>query len=230
LFTRCFNDDSYNVLVGRTCVSTSDGGFVLAGEVLINRSFSDIIIIKIDSTGTELWRNYLGTEIHDWPKSIIQTPDKGFAIGSWSLIPYINNDTADPVVHKIDSLGNLEWSANLGGPFLDDKAVLCNSQDSCIMVLTAYADSMYNPLYASTRINLIKLDLSGSIIWNKRYGPSMLNYISNIQLLDNGDVMACGYIYNSYSIYLRSGWLFRFNSDGDSLGTAHFYYPNSGSF
>jgi hypothetical protein len=228
IFTRRFFSDADSIFIGRTCTTTSDGGFALLGNVYGNDFNKDMIIIKIDSNANELWRDHCGSDSNDWAKSIIQTSDKGYAIGSWRRIgsQFI---TADPIVYKIDSLGNFKWSVNLGGPYLDDKVVICNTQDSCIIALTAYADSMYNPEYASTRINLVKIDLEGNLIWNKKYGLSTSDNISNIQLLKNGDVIACGYVYNH--AYLNAGWLFRFNADGDSLWyREYFYYPDDPNY
>jgi hypothetical protein len=224
IFTRLYNNDSlYNTLVGRTCTSTSDGGFALAGGVSIDYGFNDVILIKIDSNGIEKWRTYFGTELSDWVKSIIQTPDGGYALGSWTRIPW-ELETADPVVFKTDSLGTLEWTLNLGGPFMDDKAMLCNTSDSCIMVLTAIADSMYTPEYGYARTKLIKINLQGDTIWTKKYITCQnLNFVSNIMFDQNGDVIAGGY--SSFATYLpRAGWLFRFDSDGDSLWYRDYYY------
>jgi len=104
--------------------------------------------------------------------------------------------------------------------------MLCNSLDSSIIVLTSYADSMIVPGYAYTRTNIVKLNLQGEILSNKKYKNSQtLNYISNIICMDNGGFMACGNA--AISVQLpRAGWLFRFNSDGDSLWYRdYFYYP-----
>jgi hypothetical protein len=190
IFTRIFNSDTYNNFIGRTCTASSDNGFALFGEVQDFSGYSDVVLIKTDNQANELWRSQLGTDIDDWGVSIVQTTDLGYILGTWAYIPGLLY-TADPIVIKTDSLGNFEWSLNLGGPYGDDKAMVCNTQDSCIMVLTAYADSMYTPEHAYTRINLVKIDLQGNIIWNKKYGASKpVNYISNIISLDNGDFMA----------------------------------------
>ena len=102
--------------------------------------------------------------------------------------------------------------------------MVCNTQDSCIMVLTAYADSMWSSEYAYTKINLIKIDLEGNIIWNKKYGASRpVNFISNIISLDNGDFIACGYT-KDLGYAFRIGWLFKFNGNGDSLWYREYYY------
>ncbi|MCK9400360.1 MAG: T9SS type A sorting domain-containing protein [Bacteroidales bacterium] len=232
ILTKTFTSDSDTIFVGRICTTTNDGGFALLGNISGNEANKDIILIKTDSNGNELWRNQYGSDSSDWAKSLIQTSDNGYAIGSWRRIPYIGyEETADPIVYKTDSLGNYEWFLNLGGPFLDDKPMLCNSQDSCIIVLTAYADSMITPEYAYTRTNLIKISLQGDILWNKKYKTSQtLNYISNIICLENGDLLACGD--SRISTYLpHAGWLFRFNSNGDSLWYRdYFYYPEDPSF
>jgi hypothetical protein len=40
---------------------------------------------------------------------------------------------------------------------------------------------MWTPEYAYARINLVKLDLEGNVIWSKKYGPSKpVNLITNI--------------------------------------------------
>ena len=224
IFTKLFNNDSlFNTLVGRSCTETSDGGFALVGSVSINYGYNDIILIKIDSTGNEQWRAYVGTDLSDWAKSIIQTSDGGYAIGSWTRIPW-EVVTADPVVFKTDSLGVLEWTINLGGPFMDDKAVLCNTPDSCIMVLTAIADSMYTPEYGYARTELVKVNLQGDTLWTKKCITSQnINFVSSIACTQNNDYITCGT--SKVSAYLpRVGWLFRFNSNGDSLWYRNYYY------
>ncbi len=102
--------------------------------------------------------------------------------------------------------------------------MVCNTLDSCIMVLTAYADSMYTPYYTYARINLVKIDLEGNIIWNKKYGASKpVNLISNIIPLDNGDFMACGTIRDIDDSDML-GWLFRFDENGDSIWYKEYYH------
>ncbi len=225
IFTRPFTSPVYNTLVGRTCNITSNASFILLGEVSVGSNYSDVIMIKTDSNGIEEWRTQHGTSMDDNANSIIQTPDGGYALGTWSRIPG-QEETADPLIYKTDSLGNEEWHLNLGGPFLDDEAMVCNTKDSCIMVLTGYADSMFTPEYAYARVNLVKIDLDGNVIWNKKYGESMpANLISNIICLENGDFVACGYSPPpTYTYFNWTGWIFRFNSNGDSLWYRNYYY------
>jgi len=227
ILTRTFFDETDTFLIGRTCTATNDGGFALLGNNYRD-GLADLLLIKTDSNGNEQWRQQYGTDSSDWAKSVIQTADNGFALGTWTRLNagVYQRVTADPLVFKTDSLGNLEWTLNLGGPVMDDQAVLCPTQDSCIMVATTIGDSMFSIEYAYAKVNLIKIDLQGNVILNKKYGASMVkNSISNLSILENGDIICCGYV--KYSIYLNpAGWLFRFNSDGDSLWyREYWYYP-----
>jgi hypothetical protein len=232
ILTRTFIDETDTFLIGRTCTATNDGGYALLGNNF-PVDLADLLLIKTDSNGNEQWRQQYGTDSSDWAKCVIQTADKGFAIGSWTRL----NDgiyqrvTADPLVFKTDSLGNLEWTLNLGGPVMDDQAMLFPTQDSCIMVLTTIGDSMYSIEYAYGRINIIKVDLQGNIIWNNKYGiSSIANSASNIISLADSGFLACGYVVASTYLPI-TGWLFRFNSDGDSLWyREYWYYPEDPSY
>jgi hypothetical protein len=222
LFTKSFFSEIYNMLVGRACANTIDGGYSLLGEVSVGANYSDLILIKTDDEANEIWRSQHGTAVDDWGVSVIQTTDSGFALGAWAYTPG-QVESGDPIVIKTDSLGNFEWSLNFGGPYKDDKAMVCNTSDSCIMVLTAYADSMYTPEHAYTRINLVKVDLEGNVIWNKKYGPSKpVNYISNLIQIANGDYVLCGYSKVGY--LPAAGWIMETNSEGDSLWYRDYHY------
>ena len=232
ILTRTFIDEPDTFLIGRTCTATQDGGYALLGNNYPD-DLADLILIKTDSNGNEQWRQQYGTDSADWAKCVIQTADKGFALGTWTRMKdgYHWNINADPIVFKTDSLGNLEWTLNLGGPVMDDKAMIATTLDSCILVLTACGDSMISLDYAYAKVNLIKVDLQGNIIWNKKYGESRIeNHISSLISLNNGDFVASGFVLYSNYLY-PAGWLFCFNSEGDSLWyREYWYYPEDTNY
>jgi len=216
------------LIIGRNCFKTGDEGYILvADEYFETEEISNLCIIKTDSLGNEMWRSYFGSNEWEYGSSIIQTTDLGYVVGGKSLTPGIE-ESDDPMIYKTDSLGNLEWSLNLGGPYKDDKAMVCNTHDSCIMVLTAYADSMYTSQFAYARINLIKIDLDGDTIWNKKYGPSKpINFISNIILKPSGGFLLCGHSMIEPTVP-HAGWIMEVDSTGDSLWYRDYYYYPSG--
>jgi hypothetical protein len=228
IFSKKFESYYTTRLAGRNCVKTKDNGYILTGdENVLDSAGVDFYIIKIDSIGNEKWRQHHGMNNNgDVPYSIIQTPDSGFAIGGLTFTGV--QITYDPLIIKTDSLGNLEWMLNLGGEYMDDKAMVCNTHDSCIIVLTAIGDSMDTPYHAYARINLVKIDLNGNVIWNKKYGTSrIVNYISNISSSNNDGFILCGHVMVNGNLEM-AGWIMEVDANGDSLlYREYYYYPES---
>ena len=195
---------------------TADDNIVIVGGWKPQGEEIRIWMAKTDRFGNLLWENSFGTGEHYFSGySIIQTSDGGYAIGAY-VFDIGMNTSGDPLVIKTDSLGNEEWTVNLGGPYIDYIAMLCNSPDGHIVALTCYADSMYTPDVALRRIYISKLDNSGNLIWSKKYGESTYwNYSFNIRPAQNGDFLACGRVPSVFPHH--SGWILRINNDGDSL-------------
>jgi hypothetical protein len=181
-----------------------------------SRAISKMLIIRTDKYGNKEWESTFGYSgnVINRGYSVIQTTDSGFAIGGFKYTPG-QSVTGDPIVIKTDSMGNQQWMKNLGGPIKDNKAMLCLDYDGNILVGTNYGDEMSGDDVFS-RINIIKLDNEGNILWNKKYGESVLhNYLSNIRVLENQDVIATGSKYVGEP--WRAGWVIKLNADGDSL-------------
>jgi hypothetical protein len=206
-------DTSMSFYQMKTC---ENNDLIFVGSLYFYGLQSKMLLLKTDSSGNEHWRKayvYSGNTINTG-YSVIQTTDSGFAIGGFKYTPG-QPVTGDPIVIKTDSMGNQQWIKNLGGPIKDNKAMLCLDYDGNILVGTNYGDEMSGDDVFS-RINIIKLDNEGNILWNKKYGESVLhNYLSNIRVLENQDVIATGSKYVGEP--WRAGWVIKLNADGDSL-------------
>jgi hypothetical protein len=61
-----------------TCAKpTYDNAFISTGEIYISGFNTDIILLKTDSQGNEIWRRTNNILLADRGWSIIQTPDSG---------------------------------------------------------------------------------------------------------------------------------------------------------
>ncbi|NQU35389.1 MAG: T9SS type A sorting domain-containing protein, partial [Bacteroidetes bacterium] len=97
---------------------------------------------------------------------------------------------------------------------------LVNSPDSTIIGAYSYCDSMSYPSSDGyNRDALIKIDLQGNVVWEKKYGKSLWNkYLRSVNINDKGDIIVTGNIQGSaYHLEGYSGYLFKFSIDGDSL-------------
>jgi len=209
------------------CIPLDGGAFVLTGEELIEGNNSDVVLLKADSTGEEIWRSHFGWNTHERGYSLIQTSDNGFMIGGYMKDLETTTYSGNPLIVKFDSIGNYQWNKTIGGPFVDGVAMLCLDDDNNVAVLTSVADSMKNNDFAYSKIQVCKIDQEGNIIWCRKYGPSKLeNYISNIKPLVNGGFICCGYNYIEDTA-ISSGWLLRLDSDGDSIWYKNYlFYSN----
>ncbi|MFB6257991.1 MAG: T9SS C-terminal target domain-containing protein, partial [Flavobacteriales bacterium] len=109
---------------------TKDGGYILVGQssssdgdVSGNHGKDDEWVLKLDSIGQIEWEHNYGGDSADGARSVIQTPDGGYAIAGFSKSSNIdvsgNNGSKDYWILKLDPLGNIEWEKNYGGSQAD---------------------------------------------------------------------------------------------------------------
>ncbi len=120
-------------------LQTFDRGYILAGssrskvsgdKTQPNRDSTlityDYWVVKIDSAGNLQWEKTFGGTDTDVPHSIIQTADRGYLLGGYSLSGISGDKTqpsrgqSDYWIVKIDSAGNLQWDKAFGGSARED--------------------------------------------------------------------------------------------------------------
>jgi len=96
---------------------TSDGGYVIAGDIAISDENVDVWLVKIDSSGNMVWQKTYGETAEDYgvsgdsPTSVVQTDDGGYAIAGYTG-PSATGDDAWLV--KTDANGDMEWDQTYG--------------------------------------------------------------------------------------------------------------------
>ncbi len=109
--------------VGKVIRQTSDGGYILIGTTSsFGAGDSDILVMKLTSTGAIKWQNTFGSSGKDEGTCIQQTTDSGFIASG--LTPSSTGD-ADVVILKLDKSGKVQWQKAYGetgnetSPFID---------------------------------------------------------------------------------------------------------------
>ena len=180
-----------------------------------------VILIKTDSLGNQIWEKAY-TDISNFyceGHSVICTSDGGYAIGG---IRYYSmgsvNTSYDPIVLKTDSSGNQLWKKAFGGGYSDTRGMICNTQDGNMVLAYAYCDYMTGS-NSFRRINLIKLDNAGNVIWDKKYGTiEPENTLLNIRENADGSLVFTGTVIKEFTTkYKYFGWIMKATSSGDSL-------------
>ncbi len=109
LWTRTYGGPSYEQ--GLSVMQTQDTGYAISGSVYSGgMGGSDAMLLKTDSLGNLSFCHGFGGTGDDWSPSLVQTPDKGFALGAYS-----NSLSGGPYncyLVKTDSIGNSTGGCN----------------------------------------------------------------------------------------------------------------------
>jgi hypothetical protein len=179
--------------VALSIAEASDGGFVIYGLYDIGLMMSYFLFLKVDINGNFLWtQRYTG--LYDVHGNIESTSDNGFIVSG-----ELNGNG----IMKLDSTGMIVWH---------NKYINVTST-----IYTAAVETKDNKIVIVTRQNIMKLDLSGNLLWNKNLmAPAGVNYgmHSLTAVSDSG----CIFAYSNYSATnAREVTISRYNAVGDLL-------------
>jgi hypothetical protein len=207
LWTSTFGGDGDDEC--RSVQQTSDGGYILAGYERSWTAFSDGWLVRADANGDSLWSRNFNAGGNDYFKSVLQTPDGGFAVvgitdGSGAGIN-------DFWLVRTDSSGTEIWSHTYGGSANE----FCNSFQQTSdggFILGGYTRSFGS---GNEDYWLLKTNANGDSLWSRTFGTGGQEYgYSVAQTSDGGYILAGeGRSFGGLEQY----WLVRTDANGDSL-------------
>jgi len=145
---------------------TSDGGYIIAGWTdSYGAGSRDLLVLKVDSTGTYQWAKTYGGVHSDEAYSIAVAPDNGYVVAGYSRTS--TTDSKDLLILKLSSIGNIQWQKTFGN-YDDDIAysVQTTSDGGCIV-----AGSEHDSVDTPTMGWVIKLSSAGAVQWQKIFNP-----------------------------------------------------------
>lgn len=200
--------DLYAGDVLRSVRQATDGSYFLGGEsdspvfglkTAPNYGESDFWVVKMNDAGTILWQTTIGGSDFDFAATMELTKYGGCIIGgeTWSGISgnktEANKGGKDYWVVKLDSNGQIEWQKDYGGAgtdelnsilVLDDGYLLCGVSASNIS-----GDKTENSKGGGDYW-IIKIDLTGTIVWQKTIGGNNADIPYKVIKIDDGFVFA----------------------------------------
>lgn len=245
---------------------TADQGFILSGwgqfvsdnfPTLTGFGGIDAILIKYDSELEIEWVQNYGGSGEERTFNVIQTSDGGYLFGGRTnsedgQLTGIKNygTTINYYIVKTDSLGSVQWTKTYGGNptnsgynrFYQVKEIIELTDGNYIVAGTnASADGdVLNP-WGGSDIWVLKLDTTGTVLWQKNLGGSNYDLMDGglLQLAD-GDIALSG-LTNSGDGDVENfmggngdGWVIKLNSETGALiwektigGTAYESVPNN---
>ncbi|MDD5530575.1 MAG: T9SS type A sorting domain-containing protein [bacterium] len=214
LWTRTFGgtDNDY----GNSVQQTSDGGFIIAGITYsFGTGYSDVYLIKTNSSGNTLWTKTFGGTNDDESYSVQRTQDGGFIIAGYTTS--FGAGYYDVYLIKTDSLGDTLWTKTIGGTGGEMGYSVQQTQEGGF-IIAGWTNSFGA---GNSDVYLIKTDSLGDTLWTKTFGGTGWDEGKSVQQTqDNGFIIA-GWT-NSFGAGDYDVYLIKTNSLGDTLWTKTF--------
>lgn len=194
---------------------TKDGGYIIGGEAYADISTlqglsplnaytptnSDMLVIKLNSSGNVAWYTFFGTANYDIVNSIQQTKDGGYIIGGGAGDPITTlqgiaplnsfSNYIDMLIIKLTSSGAVSWYTFLGGTGTDVAKSLRQTGDNGYIVTGYTTDAVIvtgktpiNPrvgIAPDQDIIVAKLTSSGNVDWYTFLGSTSDDVAYSIQ-------------------------------------------------
>lgn len=224
-------------------IETNDGGYLIAGISIsqngfdkseASRGLSDYWIIKVDALGNKLWDKTIGGNENDFLSDIIKLNDGSFIISGDSMSGSSSEKTenskgdSDFWIIKISSNGQKIWDKTFGGQFSDINPKLLLLNDSNL-IITGYSQSSSSGDKKDTNKGVgnfwvIKINLSGNILWNKTVGGANSDFPKAITSTVEGGFIISGDSNSGQSgdkSEVRRGdtdfWIVKFDNNGNII-------------
>lgn len=157
-----------------------------------------------------LFQRVYGGNGYDSGCEVIQASDDGYLVAG-SSGSFDDEMSSQVLLLKTDTAGYEEWRYTYGEQYADQATSMQLSSDGYIFIggYTETVDSSYQML-------LMKLTMSGDLLWSKQYGGSDWEFCRQLVALPDGGCVLLGQTY-SYGNGNGDFYLVRVNSDGDKL-------------
>src|SRR5215471_552638 len=218
-WTHLFVDSNSYYSSAYSVRQTADGGYLVGGVVIYSvtpsYSESEITVFKLDSTGTLVWQHNYAAGEDAYLQSLALTSDGG-AIVSGTVYTQASTNNY-PLLLKLDSTGNTQFARTyLPSGSISDLNIASAQQTSD----GGYAFAGYyfqNTIY-DERAWIVKTDASGTVQWNKIYGPDVQysdRYFHSFQQTSDGGFIAAGSTNQFNNSGGNSLWLVKTDSNGN---------------
>ncbi len=138
-------------------IQTTDGGYAVVGSTYGSGIGNwDILLLKINSSGSVVWAKVLGGTNADEAYSITQTTDGGYAVVGHTMS--FGSGSYDYMVLKLNPDGSIAWARTLGGTGAERAYSIALAKDSGFAV-AGYTNSFGT---GNSDFLVLKLNSTGS--------------------------------------------------------------------
>lgn len=214
---------------------TASGQYVVAGytyssngDVTGFHGSNDYWIVKLSVSGAIIWQKCFGGAFYEGTQSFQQTTDGGFIIAGGSNSSdgdvTANYGNADYWIIKLDTAGSIVWQKNFGGSDYEGAYSVQQTSDGGYIIAgnssSTNGDITVN--HGNNDIWIIKLNSSGSLLWQKSFGGSADDYAYSIKQTSDGGYIVAGSSNSTDGDITAShgnddAWMIRLNASGNLI-------------
>jgi hypothetical protein len=213
---------------------TQDHGFILTGivqELPNNQGGSeDVVLIRTDSLGNELWFKTLGGAGQQQGYSVAVCDDGGFIVAAL--------DGKEVWIIRTDSMGTMLWERFYGSTVWGNAGPqrILQTRDGGYIFASGWGTDDFGINDWVYRPWIQKLDAQGDSLWswfsNTNAYEGYESYITDIIQQNDGSFIAVGQEptvnpIDSSLQYKKQGMILKLTSEGDSVWQHHYYHPQA---
>jgi hypothetical protein len=192
---------SCRFLKHKEVIETSDGGYLIGGEIGFTNTGSDYYIVKINNQGDLEWEKTFTGQGYDVLTNVINTFDGGFLIGGYSssglghdkseaprsVNTHLNYMLTDFWIIKITSKGIMEWDKTIGGEEAETLTGMEELSDKGFLLTgNSYSNKSGDKTDNSKGSWMVRLNSSGIKEYDKVFSTNILYstpYVSKYNMI-----------------------------------------------
>jgi len=219
-------DDGCNYMINYV-KQTSDNGYILTGQISpaplsLYVDYSDVFLIKTNSSGGVVWSNHYGGTDSDVGNFVMQTSDGGYLVAGYTY-SFSAKDSTNIYILKTNSTGIITWDKTFQISTVDGDVAVTAEEVSDGFIIGGYSEQV-NGADTLSDMALIKVNKStGAVSWLKTYGLNNNDEkIFDISLSTPIELLVTGYT-NAPSGF-NNTLLMKVNISDGSINSATSYY------
>lgn len=186
--------------VANAIEQTADGGYIVCGTTLKTFELyadAEIWVAKLDSSGNTEWSTFFGDSTNsDYGSSVLQTADGGFLVmGSTTVYNASENYNEIKIaLAKLASDGSLVWQKTYSDSISNfGRGMIQTTDGNYVIVGDSYAAA--NNYHGSRDYDfyVLKIDESGTLLWQKKYGGSGVDRAFAVAEAPDGNYVVTGF-------------------------------------
>lgn len=174
---------------GRSVHQTADGGYIIAGYTYINfydsTAHKDVFVVKTDSVGNNQWMKNYGSSKDEYIYEIHELPNGEFIMAGSQ---YDSLSTSSKMFAlKLNAQGDTIWTGTYKTSYESELKSIWPTTDGSFIGVGSSNESTSG---GKKNLSVIKINASGTLIWDKEFGGIENDYGNAIQqTIDGGYIM-----------------------------------------